>query len=95
MFGIVTLKVLVVVCPLTSVAVTVVPDVPIGTAKVQLNDSHVPLAIRDPARQAVTGRLSKTNATVLGTEKPVPDTVTVAPAGPWFGATSISGAVGW
>ncbi len=36
---------------------------------------------------------SKTSPTVLDTEKPVPDTVTVAPTGPWLGLTVIAGVV--
>jgi hypothetical protein len=80
-FGVVTVNFPVAVPPPTSVAVTVVPEVPLGTLKVQLN-APVPPAVNEPLVQVDTVCPSKTNPTVLETEKPVPDTVTVAPTGP-------------
>jgi hypothetical protein len=75
-----------------SVAVTVDPDVPLGTLNVQLNDP-VASVVRVPLVQAVTVTPSMTKPTVLDTEKPVPDTVTVAPAGPCPGDTVMVGVV--
>jgi len=91
-FGVVTLNVPVADLPPTSVAVTVVPDVPLGTLNVQLN---VPVALvaSEPLVQAETTTPSNTSPTVVSTEKPVPETVTVAPVGPCFGATVIFGVV--
>jgi hypothetical protein len=64
------------------VAVTVVPDVPLGTLKVQLNDP-VPPVVNEPFVQLVIVTPSKTSDfSVVDTEKPVPATVTVAPTGP-------------
>jgi hypothetical protein len=48
---------------------------------VQLN-APVASVAREPLVQVVTVIPPRTNPTVLDTEKPVPDTVTVAPAGP-------------
>ncbi len=59
---------------------TVVPDVPLGTANVQLNDPVAPV-VREPAVQFVIITPSKTSPTGLLAEKPIPDTVTVAPTG--------------
>jgi hypothetical protein len=62
--------------------VTVVPDVPLGTLSVQLKDP-VPLVVNEPLVQLVIVTPSKTrDFSVVETEKPVPDTVTVAPTGP-------------
>jgi hypothetical protein len=91
-FGIVTVNVPLAVRPPTSVTVTVDPDVPLGTSNVQLN-APAPLVVNEPAEQLETGTPSKTNPTVLDTEKPVPATVTVAPTGPWLGLTVIAGTV--
>ncbi len=71
---------------------TVVPEVPLGTLNVQLNDPD-PLVVREPLVQLVIVTPSKTSPTVLDTEKPVPDTVTVAPTGPCFGVRVIFGVV--
>ena len=89
--GIVTVNVPVAVWPPTSVAVTVVPDVPLGTLKVQLN-APFPLVVSEPDVQLVIVFPSNTSPTVLSSENPVPATVTVAPTGPWFGVTVITGA---
>lgn len=78
--------------PPTSVVVTVVPEVPLGTEKVQLN-VPVALVVREPVVQLVIATLSNTNATVLDTEYRVPDTVTDEPTGPWAGVTVIFGTV--
>ncbi len=93
MVGVVTVNVPVVVCPPTSVAVTVVIEVPLGTANVQLN-APVPFVVREPLVQAVIVTESNTNNdSVVETENPVPDTVTAAPTGPWPGDTVIAGVV--
>jgi len=86
------LNVAVAVWPPTSVAVTVVPDVPLGTLKVQLN-APVPFVVSEPDVQLVIVFPSNTSPTVLSTENPVPATVTVAPTGPWLGVTVILGVV--
>jgi hypothetical protein len=76
-----------------SVAVTVVPAVPTGTLNVQLNAPVAPV-VREPAVQVVTTFESKTSeASAFDAEKPVPETVTVAPMGPWVGLTVIAGVV--
>ena len=69
------------VWPPTSVAVTVVPTVPLGTANVheKVPEASVP---NEPLVQLVTVTPSKSRPTVFSTEKSVPDTVTVAPTGP-------------
>jgi hypothetical protein len=77
----------------TSVATTVVPDVPLGTTNVQLNDPPVVPVVKDPLVQFVTVTPSKTSPTMLETENPMPDTFTVAPTGPCVGLTVIVGEV--
>ena len=69
------------VWPPVSVAVTVDPDVPLGTANVheKAPEASVP---SEPPVQLETVTVSKFSPTVLNTEKPLPDTVTVAPIGP-------------
>ncbi|MCI4353730.1 MAG: hypothetical protein L3K14_10200 [Thermoplasmata archaeon] len=79
--------------PPTSVAVTVVPVVPLGTVNVQLNDPVLLVVRPPPTVQLEIVTPSKTNPTVLDTVKPVPDTVTVEPTGPCFGLTVILGVV--
>ena len=79
------------VWPPTSVTVTVVPDVPRGTANVQLKDP-VPPVVKEPLVQLVIvleSRISDFSA--VDTEKPVPDTVTIEPTGPRVGLTLIAG----
>ena len=79
--------------PPTSVAVTVVPDVPPGTLNEQLNAPVAPV-VRDPDEQLATVTPSNTReASGLDTEKPVPATVTAEPVGPWPGVTVIAGTV--
>jgi len=81
------------VAPPTSVAVTVVPLVPLGTANAQLNDPF-PLAVNEPFVQALIFTPSKTRElSFVDTENPVPETVTVEPTGPFFGETVIAGVV--
>ncbi len=95
MAGVVTVNVPVAVLLPTSVAVTVVPDTPAGTANVQLNAPVAPV-VREPLVQlaAVIVLVSKTNdVSAVDTEKPVPATVTVAPIGPCPGVTVIAGVV--
>jgi len=93
--GVVTVNGLVAATPPTSVAKTVVPDVPLGTGNVQLNDpGGVPTVVNEPLVQLVIGFASKArDVGVVDTEKPVPATVTVAPMGPWPGVTVIVGVV--
>jgi hypothetical protein len=72
--------------------VTVVPDVPLGTLNVQPN-APVVSVVRVPLVQVVIATPPMTKPTVLDTEKPVPDTVTVAPTGPCPGDTVMVGVV--
>ncbi|MGA3021608.1 MAG: hypothetical protein ABSE66_02220, partial [Thermoplasmata archaeon] len=90
--SVVTLNGTVAVRPPTSVATTVFPEVPLGTANVQPNDP-VALVVKEPFVQLAIGMLSNTNPTVLDTEKPVPDTVTGAPGGPFTGVTPVHSVV--
>ena len=90
--GVVTVNVPVADWPPTSVTVTVVPEVPLGTAKVQENPPKGPV-FNDPLVQPVIVTESKSSLAVLRSEKPVPDTLTVAPAGPSLGLTVIIGVV--
>ena len=93
--GVVTVNVPLAVLPPTSVAVTVVPDVPPGTTNVQVKAPVAPV-VREPLVQlaAVIVLVSKTNdVNAVDTEKPVPATVTVAPIGPCAGVTVIAGVV--
>ena len=90
--GVVTVNDPVAVWPPTSVAVTVVPAVPPGTAKLheKVPETSVP---REPLAQLAMVTPSRTRPTVLETENPVPATVTVAPCGPRPGLTVIAGVV--
>jgi hypothetical protein len=91
--GVVTVNAPVAVWPPASVAVTVVPAVPTGTLNVQLKVPVAPV-VSEPTVQVVIAFESKTkDASAFDTEKPVPDTVTVAPMGPWAGLTVIVGVV--
>ncbi len=91
--GVVTVNVPVAVLPLTSVAVTVVPDVPLGTLNVQVNAPLVPV-VREPLVQLVIVTEPNTSDdSAADTEKPVPETVTLAPTGPCVGVTVIAGVV--
>ena len=79
--------------PPTSVAVTEVPDAPLGTSNVQLNVPVLPV-VSDPLAQLEMAAESKTNEERgVDTENPVPETVTVAPTGAWGGFTVIVGVV--
>ena len=65
-----------------SVAVTVVPDVPLGTSSVHEKLPPLPV-VNEPVVQLVIVMSSNTNdVSAVETENPVPDTVTVAPTGP-------------
>ncbi len=90
--SLVTVNVPVAAWPLTSVAVTVVPDVPLGTVNVQLK-APAPPAVKEPLVQLAIVTPSKTSPTALVTEKPVPETVTAAPMGPCPGVTAIAAVV--
>ena len=81
------------VAPPTSVAITLVPEVPIGTVNVHENVPD-PSVVSPPAEQLEIAMLSKTSeASGADTENPVPATVTVAPTGPCPGVTVIAGRV--
>jgi hypothetical protein len=91
--GVVTVNAPVAAWPPASVAVTVVPAVPTGTLNVQLNAPVAPV-VREPLVQLVIETESNTSdARAVDTENPVPETVTVAPMGPWVGLTTIAGVV--
>ena len=91
--GVVTVNVPDVLWPPVSVTVTVVPEVPEGTAKPQEKAPVAPVA-SDPAVHDEIVTVSKSSeARGLETEKPVPATVTEAPTGPWEGDTVIMSAV--
>jgi len=91
--GVVTLNVPDVLWPPASVAVTVVPAVPEGTANPQEKAPVAPV-VSDPDVHDEIVMVSKTSeASGLETEKPVPATVTAAPTGPWEGDTVIMRAV--
>jgi hypothetical protein len=93
MVGVVTVNELIATWPPTSVAVTVVPAVPLGTWKVQLN-APVPFAVSEPLVQLETVRESnRREVRAVDTENPEPETVTVAPTGPWPGVATIAGVV--
>jgi len=88
-----TVNLAVAACPPTSVALTVVPDVPLGTLNVQLNDP-VALVVNDPLVQLVIVFESNTSDfSFVNIENPVPDTVTVEPTLPLVGFTVILGVV--
>jgi hypothetical protein len=73
--------------------VTVVPEVPLGTSKVQ---EKWPEAsdVKEPLVQIETVTVSNTrDVNGVETENPVPATITVAPSGPWLGVTVIAGTV--
>lgn len=91
--GLVVVKVPTAASPPVSVAVTVVPDVSLGTTNVQLN-APVLFVVREPLAQLTIGWESKTSdARRANTEKPVPTTVTVAPVVAWVGFTVMEGVV--
>lgn len=91
--GVVTVYVALAVCPPRSVALTIVPDVPLGTLNVQLNVPVEPV-VKEPLVQVVIPLESKTSdASAVDTEKPVPDTFTDAPTAPEVGLTVIAGVV--
>ena len=72
---------------------TVVPAVPLGTRNVQDRPPEL-LVVREPLVQLEIDTPSTTNeASVVETENPVPETVTVAPIGPALGDTVIAGVV--
>lgn len=92
-FGVVTLNVALACWPPTSVTVTVLPAVLLGTEMVQVNLPPEFVVSPPPTEQLEIVTLSKTSVAVLVTEKPVPVTVTVAPVGPCFGLRVIFGVV--
>ena len=79
--------------PPASVAVTVEPEIPFGTANVQLNVPSL-FVVSEPVIQLVIAIESSTSdASGVETENPVPFTVTVSPDRPWVGVTVMAGAV--
>jgi hypothetical protein len=68
--------------------VTVDPDAPVGTLNVQLN-APVAFASREPLVHVAIVTPPRTRPTGLDTEKPVPETVTGAPTGPWLGVLTV------
>jgi hypothetical protein len=67
--------------------------VPLGTLNVHEN-VPVALVVSEPDVQLVIVTPSNTSdVSATDTENPVPDTVTVAPTGPWVGDTVIAGVV--
>jgi hypothetical protein len=92
--GVVIVNVPFAVRPPTSVAVTVVPAAPLSTVNVQLNAPESFVVKEPPPVQLETSVESNTSdGRTVDTEKPIPDTVTVAPRGPCPGVTMISGVV--
>jgi hypothetical protein len=79
--------------PSDPVAVTVVPDVPLGTANVQLNAPVAPVVNEPDVQLGIVTPSNTNDASTVETENPVPETVTVAPTGPWPGVTVIAGTV--
>jgi hypothetical protein len=72
---------------------TDVPAVPPGTANVQVK-APAPFVVSVPLVHVETATPSKTSEESGAlTEKPVPETVTVAPVGPWPGLTAMAGVV--
>ena len=89
--GVVTAKVALAVWPPPFVATTDVPEVPVGTAKVQVN-VPLELVVSEPLLQLDIDTESKrSEASGVEALKPEPETVTDAPAGPWPGLTEIAG----
>jgi hypothetical protein len=76
-------------CPPTSVATTVVPEVPLGTENVQLKWPAV-FVVSDPLVQLVIWTLSNTSDfSAVDAENPFPTIVTDEPTGPECGLTVI------
>jgi hypothetical protein len=93
MAGVVTAKVPDAIWPPTSVATTVVPDVPVGTTNVHANKPVVPV-VNDPIVQLGIVTWSNTSdVRESETENPFPAMVNVAPTGPCPGVTVIEGTV--
>jgi hypothetical protein len=91
--GTVTVNVPVANRPPTSVAVTVVPEVPLGTSNVHAKDPVLPV-VSEPDTKFVIDTPSNTRElNGVDTEKPVPETSTVAPTGPRPGAIVIASPV--
>lgn len=79
--------------PPASSAVTVVSEVPLGTAKPHVKSPEL-FPCRDPVAQLTIGTPSNSNdLSEVETENPVPVTATVDPTGPWPGVVTIPGVV--
>ena len=66
---------------------------PLGTAKLHENEPE-PDAVIEPLAQLRIVALSNTSdPNAFDSEKPVPETVTFAPTGPWVGVSVIAGTV--
>lgn len=88
--GVVTVNVPLADFPPASVAVTVEPEVSPGTLNVHEKVPVAP-AVNDPDEQLSIATESNTKeASAVETEKPVPDTVTAAPTGPWPGVIEMA-----
>ncbi len=72
---------------------TVVPDVPPGTANVQLNAPVAPVVSEPLVQLAIVTESNTSDDNTIDAENPVPATVTVAPIGPCPGVTVIAGVV--
>ena len=79
--------------PPASTAVTVVPDVPLGTLKMHENAPELSVVIEPLEQTAIAWPSNNSDVSDADTENPAPETVTVAPTGPCPGATVIAGAV--
>ncbi|MGB6500312.1 MAG: hypothetical protein WBG19_02770 [Thermoplasmata archaeon] len=83
------------VWPCRSVALTVVPLVPRGTRKEQLNAPKESV-VSDPLRQTVIATESKiSDSNPADAEKPDPETTTKVPTGPLVGVTFREGDAGF
>jgi hypothetical protein len=66
-----------------------VPEVPLGTRNAQLNDPVTSVESDPDTHEEIVTPSKTSDASVAETENPDPDTVTVAPIGPWEGITVI------
>lgn len=70
------------VSPPASVALTVVPDVPLGTENVHENAPVAPVVIEPDVQPAIDTASNTNDARSVDTENPVPETVTEVPIPP-------------
>jgi hypothetical protein len=93
MAGVVTVKVASATCPPVSVARTVVPDVPEGTANRHENAPEESVVSTPLEQDEIVTPSNTSDASGAEIVNPVPATVTVAPCGPWTGVAVIAGVV--